>query len=209
MVSKAIMSNSGGRSESSFGDNPMQQNATGRHSEKNAANHGIAKPLNDKELSQRRQNAIPLLLQGMSDAEVAGQVGVDRVTVFRWRKHERFAREVERLRAVLVRSHMARVQGMLEPALEIVRKQLQSDDPKIQLRAAAMLLRLATPARLERAGKTAPDVKPPTFSDALTAYIEAPLPDDPRYAQYEAWRRERFKGIGPCTNDPDDDGEGE
>ena len=40
----------------------------------------------NKELAEKRKTAIELLLQGRSDAQVAELLGIDRSTIFRWRK---------------------------------------------------------------------------------------------------------------------------
>src|SRR5215213_7147272 len=74
----------------------VQQVATQRHNEKNEPPGSDQNSLQKQELSPRQHAAIELLLHGQSDAQVAQQLGIDRVTVFRWRKGPRFARELER-----------------------------------------------------------------------------------------------------------------
>src|SRR3954454_4232061 len=66
---------------------------------------------NDSPLSPRQLNAVELLLQGLSDAEVAGQLGVDRTTIFRWRKIEEFQNELDRHRQVLWQQTVGQLQA--------------------------------------------------------------------------------------------------
>jgi transposase-like protein len=162
----------------------MQQNATRCHSEKNGFPSIARILLSRRQLSQTQQNAIPLLLQGLSDAQVAQQLNVDRTTLFRWRQDKNFATELEKQRQVLCRQSITRLQSMLEPALDILQKQITGDDPRTALRAASILLRVATPTRLARlANPDAPPHGHPNPGDAfereLTAYLNAPIPDDP------------------------------
>jgi hypothetical protein len=133
------------------------------------------------ELSERQRTAVELLLRGMSDHEVAAQVGVDRGKIFRWRsKSVAFQRELDRQRRALWERSAGRIRAMVDPALEILQKQLTSGDEKVALRAAAVLLRFATPSRLAGLGNAG---KPPDankqYGDDLIAYVEAPLPGEP------------------------------
>jgi hypothetical protein len=141
------------------------------------------------ELSERQRKAVELLLRGLSDQEVANQLGVDRGTVLRWRsKSVGFGRELDRQRRRLWEQSAAEIQSMVGPALSILRKQLASDDERTALRAAGVLLRFATPSRLAPAGMASPspddDAKAAARSnkqyvDDLIAYCEAPLPGQP------------------------------
>jgi hypothetical protein len=166
-----------------------QRGATRRYSEKIKPATLSRILLRDQQLSQREQNAIPLLLRGLSDAQVAQQVGVDRGTVFRWRQDADFAAELEKQRQVVLQHSVARLQSMLEPALDILQRQITGDDPKTALRAAAILLRVATPARLQRLAN--PDTPGHGDSashdpliDELDAYINAPMPNEPGHPAY-------------------------
>ena len=140
------------------------------------------------ELSERQRNAVELLLRGLGDHEVATQVGVDRGTVFRWRKSVAFQRELDRQRRSLWEQSAGQIQSMVKPALSILQKQLASDDQKTALRAAAVLLRFATPSRLVGGGggsasSSSPEAQAKRSSkqyvDDLIAYVEAPLPGQP------------------------------
>ena len=150
-----------------------------------------------KELSERQRNAAELLLQGLSDAETAAHVGVDRTTIFRWRKSMAFRRELERQRKFRSERASNRLQSLVPGAFDVLQKQLASDDPKVAMRAAAILLRFASPARFgtapprgsEPSGETSAqdrDVEEETdpvdlekFTEDLMAFVESPLPGYP------------------------------
>jgi hypothetical protein len=168
-----------------------------------APTHAIERFLRSRnELSQRQRNAVELLLQGLSDQEAAAQVGVDRSTIFRWRKSIAFARELDRQRRLRCERAANQLQSMVPSALSILRQQLESDDPKQRIRAATILLRVATPGRLAPTAPTNPTAAPSAASpaappparhgaeaaaraqekreiDDLIAYVEAPLPGEP------------------------------
>jgi transposase len=158
-----------------------QQGATQRNCKKIQRDALYAYLFPDKRLSIRQIKAIELLLRGMSDAQVAAELQVDRGTVFRWRKDENFARELDRQGRILIEQSTARMRRLLDPALNILEKQLESSDPKTQLRAAAILVRMATPGRLasysaaeELAEEIAAESK--EHMDRVEAFVNAPLP---------------------------------
>jgi hypothetical protein len=113
-----------------------------------------------------------LLLHGLSDEEVAKQLGVDRTTIFRWRGTEPFQRELERQRRALWERSASEIQSMVGPALGILRKQLNGEDPKLAMRAAGVLLRFATPSRLLPSTTSAQPVdEDKRYVDDLLAYV--------------------------------------
>jgi Helix-turn-helix of insertion element transposase len=172
-----------------------QPGATQRNNQKNAPPLDLINYLFDKELSPRQRKAIELLLRGLSDAQTAAEVGVDRGTVYRWRTDDaEFIEVLETQRRILWQQSAQRLQTMYQPALDILEKQLTGPDPRLALRAAALLLRVASPARLDRVVRdTSPPAPPPlrstprsprrsaddnAFAAFLDAYINAPLPGD-------------------------------
>src|SRR5205823_2386356 len=128
-------------------------------------------------------NAVELLLHGHSDHDTAAQLGVDRTTIFRWRKTIAFQRELDRGRQRLWEQSAGQLQSMVQPALNILQKQLTSDDVKLQIRAATILLRFATPSRLAPGAARKPDAAEPDPRkqelDDLMDYVNAPLPGQP------------------------------
>jgi hypothetical protein len=125
-----------------------QQSATQRHIiSKPAPSHPV-NPRSGTGLSERHQIAIELLLRGLSDQAVASQLGVDRGTVFRWRRAPAFQQELNRQRQAIWEQSATEIQSMISPALAILRAQLTGTDPDAAFRAASVLLRFATPSRL-------------------------------------------------------------
>ena len=161
------------------------QGATQRNNKKTWPRPVDLYSFDDNCLSHKQRTAVELLLRGLSDIEAAAQLGVDRGTVYRWRtRDEEFIAEMERQRQVLYQQSAQRLQAMFEPALDILHKQLTSGDPRLALRAAALLLRIATPARLAKiagASASSPAAPPASlaqdvFDKLLDGYINAPLP---------------------------------
>ncbi len=161
----------------------MQQNASQRVSGKNQPSAGSDKSLPVQTLKQMQLQAIDLLLQGLSDAEVAAQINVARTTVFRWRKNQAFALHLRKLRERLFEQSAARIQNLIQPSLEILTRQLKSSDEKLAMRAASTLLRLATnahlcgnksPARTPSASKKKRHLS--SFLKAAEDYINSPMP---------------------------------
>src|SRR2546421_6925444 len=160
----------------------MQQGATTRNNKKSGASSIDAFLRARNDLSEKQRNAVAFLLQGLSDEQVASQVAADRTTIFRWRKSIPFQRELERQRRLLWDQSRNQLQSMLQPALNILQKQLTCDDPKTALRAAAILLRFATPSRFitpATSGNSAGRAEKNRDFDDLMAYVDAPLPGEP------------------------------
>ena len=116
-----------------------------------------------------------MLLQGASDATVAEHIGVDRTTVYRWRTRDTAFQELlEQGRAQAWQRSLDCMQSMLEPALEVLKKQMLADDPKCALRAASLLLRLAPrPAAPKPAPAISDDDR--RFREMM-AYVNSPMP---------------------------------
>src|SRR4051794_33609658 len=109
----------------------MQQNVTRCNMVKNLGNDAGQISRQDQELSDKQELAIGLMLHGLSDVQVAAQVGVARVTIYRWRQTEPFATELELQRRLHFQQWSQRIQSLLEPALDILQKQLTGKDPKL------------------------------------------------------------------------------
>jgi hypothetical protein len=196
-------------SQASNNRSRAQQGATRRNNKKIMPRELAHILMAPEELSQRQLTAIELVLRGLSDAQVAAQLGVDRGTVYRWRMSPLFRRELERQRKVLFEHSAARLSSMIEPALEILNRQLIGDDPKTALRAAAILLRVATPARLGQFAEDkkrglgaedevdADDASESELGDdqweAIKSFIDSPLPGEKSAAK-----------NSPCDDDDDD-----
>ena len=86
---------------------------------------------------------------------------------------------VERAREV-ARQQGTSLNQLVREYIEMLAGQLTGDDPKLRIRAAAILLRFATPSRL---GQPAAEkqIRSQTVQDVndLISYVEAPLPGQP------------------------------
>lgn len=158
-----------------------QQGATPRHNflTRTLVSAGNVRP--DKALSERQQNAIELLLRGLSDQAVGTQLGVDRGTVYRWRRGPEFQQELNRQRQALWEQSATAIQSMISPALAILREQLTSTDADTAIRAASVLLRFATPSRLTplKLDDSSQLVKEEMLrmGEALIEYVDQRLPN--------------------------------
>jgi integrase len=134
-------------------------------------------------LTPQQTQAIELLLRGLSGAQVAEEVGVDRGTIFRWRRSSLFAEILGKLRMQAWEQSAQRMQSLIDPALDLLNETLKSDDRKLALRAAGMVLRTASsvhakPSSKSRRSAEKPKRKRETW-DELEAFINAPMPLPP------------------------------
>jgi hypothetical protein len=196
-------------SEAANDPSGAQQGATGRNKKKMSPADVARILLRNQQLTERQLSAVELLMRGLSDAQVAAQLGVDRGTVYRWRTSSLFLKELERQRKLLYEQSAARLQAMIQPALEILNRQLTGDDPKTALRAAAILLRVASPARLARFAD--PDNSTPRRSPAddrwekIKAYIDAPLPGEPGAPTHAPWEENDEDDLDDDEHDEEND----
>jgi hypothetical protein len=93
-------------------------------------------------LTIEHHNAIDRLIQGETDAATAVAVGVNRVTVTKWRLYDAaFQAELNRRRKELWGTSVDRLRGLLPTALDALEEELR--DGKQRWRAAIEVLRLA------------------------------------------------------------------
>ena len=95
-----------------------------------------------KVLKDQQMLAIPLILVGNTDAEVAEAVGVTRETINRWRNRDQdFRDELFNSRRACFDANMAYLSKANSRAVEVMQELLDSKDEKTRLRAAMHLLR--------------------------------------------------------------------
>ena len=70
------------------------------------------------ELTDQQRTAIDLLVQGLSDGEVAQRIGAARETVCRWRNRDpHFIAELNQRRLEVWQSNRERIRGLISKAL--------------------------------------------------------------------------------------------
>jgi transposase-like protein len=97
----------------------------------------------ENDLSDKQRLAVDLLAAGRSIKDTAQGVGVDPRTIYRWRQHESFREELEQRRRELRSIASDRLSALLEPALDVLERQLNDRYDRARFRAAATILRLA------------------------------------------------------------------
>ena len=104
--------------------------------------HEAAQAAEKKNLKDQQMLALPHLLAGKTDAEVAETVGVARETINRWRNHDSdFMRELRQSRQAQLDSHLTRISNANDKAVNVLEDLLDSDDEQVRLRAAMHLLK--------------------------------------------------------------------
>lgn len=102
-------------------------------------------------LTEHQIQAIPLIIEGNTDAEVAKAIDKTRETVNRWRNHDPdFKRELEAARKSYLEAQVAAVSARAQKAIDVLDKLLDSDDERIRLQAASLLLKSAPALKEER-----------------------------------------------------------
>ena len=93
-------------------------------------------------LSVAQANAVDLLLMGLTDQAVADAVGVTRQTVWRWRHHHHLLNaELNQRRARLWDTHVERLRLLLGRAIEVLARDLYSEDERLRHAAAVDVLK--------------------------------------------------------------------
>ncbi len=97
----------------------------------------------NKALKDQQMLAIPHILAGKSDAQVAEAVGVARETVNRWRNHDEdfIQDELSQSRVAQVNARVIALSSVNAKAIEVMEELLDSDDEQIRMRAAMHLLK--------------------------------------------------------------------
>jgi hypothetical protein len=124
----------------------------------NATERNEVQPLNSRQL-----RAVDMLIAGMTNTEVAAEIGVDRTTVWRWGTDPFFRAELARRRHELWNSMADRMRALLPRAFDAFEKALDEGN----WRAALAFLKLAgiSDLSLDAIGSTDPDAI--TRADAM------------------------------------------
>ena len=101
--------------------------------------------MDEKKLNDKKALAVDLALNGMTDVEIAKQVGVSRQWVNTWRNHDSdFIYSLAQRRQALRERHQDHLNELIDQSLQIVARALNDNaDPKTQLQAAMYVLRIS------------------------------------------------------------------
>lgn len=89
----------------------------------------------------KEERALTLMLQGRKDTEVAEELGISRMTIYRWKRYDgRFLKELEDRRALLREQAEDNLLELSESAIETIKDALKDNDMKIRLQAAKLVL---------------------------------------------------------------------
>ena len=96
----------------------------------------------EQALKDQQMLAIPHIVAGKTDAQVAEAVGVARETVNRWRNHDQdFHDELMRSRVAQINARISALSSVNTKAIEVMEELLDSKDEGTRMRAAMHLLK--------------------------------------------------------------------
>jgi len=125
-----------------------------------------------EEMNEKEEMALTLLLQGHKDSEVAEQLGISRMTIYRWKKNDtQFIKELEERRSHLRQQAEDDLLELTESAVNAIRDALNEGDPKIRLQAAKLVFAILR-ERKEKENEMSPMLE--LLSEALSG-IEGEL----------------------------------
>ncbi|MFO0847313.1 MAG: helix-turn-helix domain-containing protein [Gemmataceae bacterium] len=163
---------------------------------------------NAPELTLAQQSAVDLLAAGKTDTETAAALGLNRVTVTRWRLYSpEFRAALADRRAAVWGASADRLRALLPKALDTLADALETGDDKVSV--ALAVLKLAGPLPLTPSEPTDPDaiVRQTVDSERLHVRVSRDDAADvlaglPRYADHLNAVRERLAGLAhaPTTN---------
>ena len=110
-----------------------------------AANDEMAPTAN---LTESQNQAIQLLLQGMSISDVATAVGRERTTLYRWLQQPKFLAERNRLAKETFDASRARLHSLANQAINVVERRVKAGDLKASMHVLKMT-GLATAEKLD------------------------------------------------------------
>ena len=90
--------------------------------------------------SEKKLKAIELLMQSYSPGEVATEVGISRVTVYRWIKQESFQAELSKRKNDLLEAAARKLSGAADQAVEVLIQLLESKQPNVRRLSVGMIL---------------------------------------------------------------------
>jgi transposase-like protein len=96
----------------------------------------------EEELDERKQRAILLLLEGRTISEIAEEMGVSRMTLYRWKNNDQlFQEELRRLKQSAWEAGESKLIAARAEAIEATIELLAHEDARIRLKAIDTILR--------------------------------------------------------------------
>lgn len=96
-------------------------------------------------LNEKQEMAIELVANGMTDLEVARKVKVSRQTVSKWKNQNfMFKMGLEARRKELIDNRRVILDELVIKSIAILKKNLESKNPKIQLQVALQVMKLTS-----------------------------------------------------------------
>ena len=93
------------------------------------------------ELEVKQERALAMIMQGEKDVKIAASLGINRTTIYRWRKYDtEFMKALDERQTLMREAASNGLLELTEAALEAVREALQDDDNRVRLQAARMVL---------------------------------------------------------------------
>jgi len=100
--------------------------------------------MDENKLTIKKEKAIELAMTGLTDGEIATQVGVSRQIINTWRNHDAgFMNALTMRRTALRELHIDRLNELVEQAIETLAEALREGEQKTRVQAAVYILKLA------------------------------------------------------------------
>lgn len=97
----------------------------------------------NQEINDREERALALILQGKKDSDVADELGVSQMTIWRWKKYDiEFIKALDEKRSQLREQAEDDLLELTESAVQAIRDALKDSDTKTRLQAARMVLKM-------------------------------------------------------------------
>jgi hypothetical protein len=94
-------------------------------------------------ISTKQEKLIAFLVTEPTIEKACEKAGITPVTYWRWTKENEFKREYRKARRTILENAVARLQGLTLDAVDCLARNLNSEIPSIEIRAASMILDLA------------------------------------------------------------------
>jgi transposase-like protein len=95
------------------------------------------------DLDEKQERALEMIILGERDVDIAATLGINRTTIYRWRKYDvQFMRALDERQALMREMAQNGLLELTEGALEAVREALKDKDNRVRLQAARLVLDL-------------------------------------------------------------------